>query len=457
MAAAKEEEGGVEAVVTWGAVTGRGYVREIKAFNGARASSADPRSAAARAAGQGEEAAGFLLTPQTMSDLAALEAVPEGRPLAARVLVLDRTDLAGDQKLYDRLAASAKVLERRAAPGYLQMMAYPHLSVVPDEAWAAVEEFLGRAHPRERSQPHEAAATPFRVEGPAREEAVRFDGDRLFGIVCEPPAGAPAPSEKSAVLLLTMACHHRIGPNRLHTRFARELAAKGYGSLRFDVSGTGDSAPTRDGRENTASRLDQADDVVRAMDLLQARGYRRFCAVGVCSGAFFGFHAALADPRLVAMVAVNPQKLEPNEDGEVPEESPTGTAEFKGTASYKRALFAPQTWLRLLRGEINVRRIAAELARRGVKRLTSSSQASYLLTRLKRLTARGFRYLMIFGADDVNKDYVERCLGPDASRLGEPDRVRVVTVAGAEHTFGQMWAQDELSGLLSSTVSSWLP
>lgn len=68
----------------------------------------------------------------------------------------------------------------------------------------------------------------------------------LVGVVCEPDAG-PRP-DVPAVLLFNVGLNHRVGPGRLNVDLARRLAHSGYATLRFDLSGLGDSEPRDDPR-----------------------------------------------------------------------------------------------------------------------------------------------------------------------------------------------------------------
>lgn len=112
-----------------------------------------------------------------------------------------------------------------------------------------------------------------------------------------------APATDVGALLFNAGVVPRIGPNRLNVRIARSLAAEGIPTLRFDLSGRGDSAPAR-GMESYEQQA--ILDLRAAMDLLKARtGVRRFVIMGICSGAENAFHAALADERVVGVTLLD--------------------------------------------------------------------------------------------------------------------------------------------------------
>ncbi len=92
----------------------------------------------------------------------------------------------------------------------------------------------------------------------------------------------------------------RSGPHRMNVHLARRLAAQGIPSVRFDMSGLGDS-------RRTASTLPVVEqwvaDTRSVMDAAQTRfGCARFLMVGFCSGAEVAHLVALEDPRLRAIL-----------------------------------------------------------------------------------------------------------------------------------------------------------
>ncbi|MEQ9399186.1 MAG: hypothetical protein RJQ04_08430 [Longimicrobiales bacterium] len=116
------------------------------------------------------------------------------------------------------------------------------------------------------------------------EHPVGFGDDgSLVGTVCVP--AHPSSADPPAVVFLNAGIIHRTGPNRVYVHMARTLAEMSVPSLRFDLSGIGDSAAR--GGEGALSLRDQvAGDTDQALAFLRERwGLSRFVLLGLCSGA----------------------------------------------------------------------------------------------------------------------------------------------------------------------------
>jgi len=133
------------------------------------------------------------------------------------------------------------------------------------------------------------------------ERAYKFGSHGgLVGILTEPDAYQLVPGAP-AVLVSNIGLNHRVGPNRLYVRLARRLAAAGFTSLRFDLSGFGDSEPRRDG----GTDLERAVlDTREAMDFCEQRGIHKFVLVGLCSGVDSVYQTALQDRRVAGGVFI---------------------------------------------------------------------------------------------------------------------------------------------------------
>ena len=111
-----------------------------------------------------------------------------------------------------------------------------------------------------------------------------------------PASGGPAPM----ALLTNSGVISRVGPHRMNVHLARSLAAKGIASIRFDMSGIGDSRRS----SGVASQMEQwVLDTRAVMDFAQRRtGCDRYFMVGFCSGAEVAHRTALVDERLGAVL-----------------------------------------------------------------------------------------------------------------------------------------------------------
>ncbi len=107
-----------------------------------------------------------------------------------------------------------------------------------------------------------------------------------------------------AVVLTNAGLLTRTGPHGMNVKLARCLARVGVPSLRFDMSGLGDSG--RPARQLPAERQFVLDTRL-ALDEAQARhGVRRFAMIGFCSGADVAHMAALEDERLCGLLLWDP-------------------------------------------------------------------------------------------------------------------------------------------------------
>ena len=135
------------------------------------------------------------------------------------------------------------------------------------------------------------------------DQAIVFgDHEHLVGIVSHPndPAGQQS---KTAAIMLTPGMLHNVGPFRMHVDLARQLSASGIRSLRFDLSGIGESL----GIGSTRNSIDRAAAETRdAMDWLEKHhGCKHFVLFGLCSGADDSMHTAISDPRVAGFVAID--------------------------------------------------------------------------------------------------------------------------------------------------------
>jgi pimeloyl-ACP methyl ester carboxylesterase len=106
-----------------------------------------------------------------------------------------------------------------------------------------------------------------------------------------------------AALMITPGMLPSSGPFRMHRQLANHLAGAGIQSLRFDLSGIGESLAV--GAQG--SSLDRAASEIRAaINYLSSEyGVQRVALFGLCSGADDSLYASLRDDRIVGLFSVD--------------------------------------------------------------------------------------------------------------------------------------------------------
>lgn len=123
----------------------------------------------------------------------------------------------------------------------------------------------------------------------------------LMGVLTRPVAETP--QAQVGCLLLNVGVNPRSGPRRINVKTARRLAQGGVPSLRFDLSGLGDSPASASGNNFRQQAL---IDMRAALDEFQAStGVRQFVVFGICSGAANGMMLTMDDPRVIGLLKLD--------------------------------------------------------------------------------------------------------------------------------------------------------
>ena len=125
---------------------------------------------------------------------------------------------------------------------------------------------------------------------PVRERAVRLGEIGLFAITTEPDGGGSGPW----MMFLNVATEHHIGPGRLWVDLARQWARHGIRSVRFDISGVGDS-PVHPGQtESVTYARELFDDLPELASGVSPDDPSDTVFIGLCSGGYGALEAAMA-------------------------------------------------------------------------------------------------------------------------------------------------------------------
>lgn len=283
------------------------------------------------------------LAGANLSELTANHSVPS--------FVAFRADRASEKRFADALAQGGADVRTIAFEGYDALMLSPTQSIVPyamcDDLveWiveqAGVDGVEQAKHRAVLGASHEAAEFI--------ERFVSFGPNQsLMGVETLPKAGKCT----VAVVLNGSGYDRRSGWGRQVTWLARELSRQGIASLRYDAANVADSAPSEAAPSAVLYHTSQLDDARAAVDYLAGQHDVAIAMSGRCSGAYLALKAAESDPRISAVLAVNPVVFYWQEGRSLDE---TLDMRPRTLGEYSDRLLSPAIIGRLLRGEVNVR------------------------------------------------------------------------------------------------------
>ncbi len=473
-------------------VSGKAYTRELRALRMASGTGL-PETADSDVM----EVTGFALSAATRTSLSAVDLSKLERAPASQVLILDRHDLPGNERWAAHLQASGATVERHAVPGYAEMMLSPHATMVPSEMLRLAVTWLcerGAVEPlaqRERSSPTRSSPTEDSPEGrdtlPRSRHAIRLppgvlggvpisetsafldSGRVLFGILTAPhPAAtdtadaAGAKEPRTGILLLNAGGTHHIGSNRLYVALARRWASQGHVVLRLDISGVGDSLPRPGETENAIYTARAAEDIREAMHYLRQRAGVSECrALGLCSGAYHAFKAAVGGAPLQTVVMINPLTFFWKEGMSL--DAPlTDRRVISEAHRYREAAFRLHSWRKLMRGEVDVGRVAQIMIRRtgawlsrhwrDLARDLGVPLRDDLGHELESVAERGTAMLFVFATNDPGLQLLRTQGGSRVRKLCARGQLAIQLIDGADHTFTAGSARERLITVLSEAL-----
>ena len=447
-AAERDDVDGLVAIAP--VVAGKGYLRELRALQMTLNRPPTPSGVVAEDGVQ--EALGFVLTGETAAALSAVDLGKLHERPAPTVLLIERDDLPASEVWPERLASQDVAVDRRRLPGYVEMMLGPQRAEVPEAMVAATAGWLQEraAAPSAVSAaaalPSATAPTTHARFGTVKESAELVDDERrVFGVLStvESP-----PANRRGLLLLNAGSVHHIGSNRLHVTLARRWAALGHAVLRLDVSGIGDSRPHAGEPENVVYPRHATADVAAGLAFLRRQpGVVEVHAVGLCSGGYHAFKAAVAGVALDGVVLINPLTFfyKPGMSLEAAPHHVTGEA-----SRYTRRVYSVDAWKKLLRGDVHLRALAQVMARRvgllvrdsarTVARRAGIRLRDDLAVELEGIARRNIALLFLFAADDPGISLLARQGGPTVRRLRRQGQLAIELIHGADHTFTPLWS-----------------
>ena len=291
-----------------------------------------------------------------------------------------------------------------------------------------------------------------------REHALKIEcsGDALVAILSQPVALATR-----GVLIVVGGPQYRAGSHRQFVLLARHLAANGIPAMRFDYRGMGDG-------EGAARTFESVDADLRAATdsfFAHCAGLKEVVIWGLCDAASAASFYAHQDPRVRALVLVNPWVR-----------SEQGIARAYLKHYYVRRLFNPQLWRKIMAGAFDAKAAGRSLAAMvaGAVRGRSSAPgsgapaagpsssnaktAAPLADRMADGLARfsGHVLFILSGRDLTAQEFKDSIAGsPQWHKLLASSAMVRRDLADADHTFSRREWRDQVAGWTAEWLKSW--
>jgi uncharacterized protein len=258
-----------------------------------------------------------------------------------------------------------------------------------------------------------------------RESVLLIDGrpTRLPGVVCVPEGEAAA----VGVIIVVGGPQYRVGSHRQFVLTARQLAAEGWTTLRFDVQGMGDAPGEPAGFEALDGDIGAAIGA-----LLQAQPrLQRVVLYGLCDGAsaILLYCAGRDDPRVAGLCLLNPWLR-----------SPETQARTQVRHYYLQRLGSAAFWKKLLSGQVAARALRELLGTLQAAAAPAGAAAGDFRQRMAAGWQRfaGRSLLVLSGADLTAREFEAGASQSAAWQgvLGRPGITRV-DFTEADHTFSE--------------------
>jgi exosortase A-associated hydrolase 1 len=282
------------------------------------------------------------------------------------------------------------------------------------------------------------------------ERPVLFDceGERLLAIL-----SLPAERGMRGVLIVVGGPQYRAGSHRQFTLLARELAAAGICSMRFDYRGMGDSTGSLRSFEHIEQDLRCAIDTFAA----QVPALEQVVLWGLCDAASAALMFGVRHPIVRGAVLLNPW---------VRSEATLAQAHIRHY--YKDRLFSGELWRKVLLGRIDWRGSLVSLigtvrsARRRAAHDIGQTAEKPDVPRFPAQMAAGLRnfggpaLLVLSGNDLTAKEFIDHASQDPQWReaLARPNVSRV-DLPQADHTFSRHVWHAEVERATLAWLSTW--
>jgi alpha/beta superfamily hydrolase len=300
-------------------------------------------------------------------------------------------------------------------------------------AW--LEQHGGQAPTDQAQQAKDAAAAwPAPVpNGTERMVEIPAGAATLRGVL-HTAESAPA----GRILFLPGWSGDRTGPHRMFVHAARRLSAQGFTCLRIDYRGRGDSD------DAAATIASMTADAAAALDWLRtaAPAGGPLLLAAICSGCKVAIGVAAQTPDVARLVLWSPESM-----GSLRAAATGWRKRLAALRTYGRKLLRPETWRKLLRGQVRSGMVLSALAPSEVRSAEEARAEDRTLAAF-----RSFRgpILAVFGGSDPDAPGSAAAYERFCAAHGIPLTRHTVPHAGHSY-YGRAWEDEVLR-----TTAAWL-
>ncbi len=264
------------------------------------------------------------------------------------------------------------------------------------------------------------------------ETAIFFpnsSNERLLGVWHAPDA-AP----RAALVMLHGWSGTRTGPHQMLTRAARAFCEAGFGVLRFDFGGRGDS----EGDATLATLATMAADTRAAFSWVETQTTAPLVLVGLCSGCEVA--VAAYEPKIAALALWSAPVF-----AALPSQERAEKKRNANLGTYARKLLRPATYLKLLRGQLDTQSIGKAMAGGGgaASKNLESDAPGQLPPGFRKAALENWKkaktpLFLAYGSADPT---TEEALNWHRANYGGPHQLQLIE--GANHSFyGLGWERE---------------
>jgi alpha-beta hydrolase superfamily lysophospholipase len=328
------------------------------------------------------------------------------------------------------------------------------------ELWTKVLPEVDVAHPETRHPSPAQVLAPHEGESDEAQQALVWRGGRgeaLVGVLHRASGGRQ--ESRGVLVLLHGWSGYKSGPHQMLARAGGFFSARGWDVVRFDFAGRGDS----DGDASLATLATMAQDTRdvlawcrQSLGKPEQNVQQNIVLLGLCSGCEVALGALSEEVDEVRALCLWSAPVFAARASAARD----NRKRARHLAQYARKLLRPQTYLKLLRGEVNTKAVGSVVTARGGESKNEETGLPGQLPRgwrewalqgFERWLERAYPLLLIYGtADPTTNEALAWYREQIAFSPAPPPRTRAI--GGANHSYyGLAWERE-----VFEATAAWL-